>query len=226
MPDLRFQIGDVGAMQYAACPTIAARLHINNKPSNEAIQSISLNCQVQIQPLARTYSGCEEARLLDLFGERERWGQTMKPLHWTNVVLKVPPFTGETSIDLPLPCSLDFEVAANKYFYGLETGFIAIIVMFSGTIFYSAEDAQIQIAQIPWDREARFQLSFDSWKAAIDAHYPETAWLRLPRNVFDRLYGYKVARGIPMWEDVIDRLLDDCERVELAEDHSFSGGCR
>ena len=226
MPDLHFSIGSVGAMPYAASPTIAARLHIANKPENEPIQSIGLNCQVQLQPLGRAYSALEESKLLDLFGERERWGQTMKPLHWTNAVLKVPPFTGETTIDLPLPCSLDFEVAANKYFYGLETGSIAVTAMFSGTIFYVNEEGAMQIAQIPWDREVRFNLPIDAWKATIDAHYPDTAWLRLSRGAFDRLYRFKVARGIPMWEGVINRLLDQAEHAEVAEKLAATDGGR
>lgn len=115
MPELQFRIAEVAPMPYTASPVIAARLYISNSPAHESIQSISLNCQVQLQPLGRAYSAIEESRLLDLFGERARWGQTMKPLHWTNVVLKVPPFTGEIALDLPLPCSLDFEIAANKY---------------------------------------------------------------------------------------------------------------
>jgi hypothetical protein len=226
MPDLRFRIGDVGSMPYAACPTIAARLHITNTPADELIQSISLNCQVQIQPLGRSYTALEEAKLFELFGERERWGQTMKPLHWMNTVLKVAPFTGETALDLPLPCSLDFDVAANKFFYGLEAGSLPIIVMFSGTVFCTNANGAIAIAQIPWDREARFQLPVEAWKAALDAHYPGSAWLRLPRNVFDRLYLYKVARGIPTWEAVIDRLLDESERGEVSEELAMSGGRR
>jgi hypothetical protein len=226
MPDLHFRMDSVGAMPYAASPTIAARLHISNKPDKEPIQSISLNCQVQLQPLGRGYTALEESKLLDLFGERERWGQTMKPLHWANIVLKVPPFAGETAIDLPLPCSLDFEVAANKYFYGLDAGSIAVTAMFSGTIFYANEEGALQIAQIPWDREVRFNLPIEAWKAAIDAHYPDTAWLRLPRTAFDRLYRFKVARGIPMWDGVINRLLDQAEPTEVAEKLAATTGGR
>jgi hypothetical protein len=226
MPDLSFRVGEAGAMKYAAAPTVAAALHITNSSADEQVQSVSLNCQVQLQPLGRAYSALEESKLLDLFGERERWGQTMKPLHWTNIVLKVPPFSGETRIDLPLPCSLDFDVAANKYFYGLETGSIAITVMFSGTVFYTNEEGAMQIAQIPWDREAHFKLPVEAWKAAVDAHYPDTAWLRLPRDVFDRLYRFKVARGIPMWEGVVDRLLNEAEHAEVAEELAASAGDR
>lgn len=218
MPDLSFRIGDVRAMPLAAVPTLAARLHITNSQQDEPIQSIVLNCQFQLQPLGRPYSAAEEARLLDLFGERDRWGQTMKPLHWMTFVAKVPPFTGETAVDLPLPCSLDFDVAANKYFYGLRTGSITIDVMFSGTIFFAGDGGALRIAQVPWDREARFQLPVEIWRQAIDAHYPESAWLRLPRESFDRLYQYKVRRGLPIWQQVIDELLNAAEQSDSAEE--------
>jgi hypothetical protein len=224
MPELSFSIGDVKAMPYTAVPTIAARLHIANAIKEERIQSIILNCQLQVQPLGRAYTAMEEARLLDLFGEREQWGRTMKPLHWTNLVLKIPPFTDETATDLPLPCSLDFDVAANKYFYGLDVGNIAIAVMFSGTVFYEDDHGSMQIAQIPWDREARLRLPVEVWKQAIDAHYPGSAWLRLPRECFDRLYRYKVARGIPSWERVLDRLLDQAEQTEVADELATTDG--
>jgi hypothetical protein len=224
MPDLSFRIGEVKAMSYTAVPTIAARLHISNAVKEENIQSVMLNCQMQLQPLGRAYTAMEEARLLDLFGEREQWGRTMKPLHWTNLMVRVPRFTGETAVDLPLPCSLDFDVAANKYFYGLEAGNIAILVMFSGTVFYEDEHGSMQIAQIPWDREARLQLPVEVWKQAIDAHYPGSAWLRLPRESFDRLYRYKVARGIPTWERVLDRLLDQAEQGEVAGELAAAEG--
>ncbi len=222
MPDLSFRIGEVQAMADAAVPTITARLHITNAVANEAVQSIVLNCQLQLQPLGRSYSTAEEGRLLDLFGERERWGRTMKPLHWMNLVVKVPPFTGDTEVDLLLPCSLDFDVAANKYFYGLERGFIVVDVMFSGTVFHSDEHGAMRIAQIPWDREARFQLQVETWRQAIDAHYPESAWLRLPRETFDKLYEYKVRRGIPAWPQVLNQLLDAAEQDDAPSEEVIS----
>jgi hypothetical protein len=223
MPDLTFTMGKIDAMRYAAVPTIVARVHISNSAENEMIQSISLNCQVQLQPLGRVYSKVEEVRLLDLFGERENWSRTMKPLHWLNLVVKVPPFICDTDIDVQLPCSLDFDVAANKYFYGLDAGSIATTIMFSGTIFYTDGQRTMQIAQIPWDREARFQLSVEVWKNAIDAHYPDSAWLRLPRDTFDRLYRYKVTHGIPMWQEVLERLLNQSEQAEFEEAPAAGG---
>jgi hypothetical protein len=41
--------------------------------------------------------------------------------------------------------------------------------------------------------------------------------MRLGKESFDRLYRYKVARGIPMWEQLLDQLIDRAERDEVAE---------
>jgi hypothetical protein len=217
MPELSFRIGDISVMPYAAIPTLAAKLHIRNADPEQAIHSVNLNCQVQLEPLGRAYSAVEEARLLDLFGERERWARTMKPMLWTNTVVKAPGFSGEIVVDLPLPCTLDFDVAATKYFYGLEAGKISVSALFSGTVFYAGAGGGMQIAPIPWDREAKFHVPVEVWKAAIDAHYPNSIWMRLPKESFDRLYRYKVARGIPMWSQLLDQLIDRAERAELAE---------
>lgn len=215
MPELSFRIGEVAPLPYAAVPTLRAPLEITNRIEGERVQSISLNCQVQIETLRRPYTAAEEMKLLDLFGERERWARTMKPMLWVNSVLKVAAFDHATTVDLLLPCTLDFDVAATKYFYGLDAGEIPATVLFSGTVFCEAEDRTIQIAPIPWDREARFSVPVEAWKGAIDAHYAGTAWLRLPKPILQRLYLYKVARGIPTWEQAIDRLLDRDEMGEI-----------
>ncbi|HEY1987702.1 MAG TPA: DUF6084 family protein [Terracidiphilus sp.] len=217
MPDLSFRFDSVDAVPYAAIPTIAARLHLVNSNPARPVHSIVLNCQVQIETLGRSYTAAEEAKLLDLFCERERWARTMKPMLWTNTVIKVPGFATETSVDLLLPCTLDFEVASTKYFYGLQVGNIPITVMFSGTIFYVGDEGAMQVAQIPWDREARFSLPVETWRAAIDAHYPRSVWLRISSETFDRLYQYKIARGAPMWDQVIEKLLDDAKQAEGQE---------
>jgi hypothetical protein len=214
MPELSFRIGEAAPVPYAAVPTIAAPLHVRNHAPQMPVQSILLNCQVQVEPLGRSYSAAEETRLLDLFGDRSRWGRTMKPMLWTNQVLKVPGFSEETQVDLLLPCTMDFEVAATKYFYGLEAGNIRVSVLFSGTVFYRAQDGLLQAGQIPWDREAGFQISVAVWRQAIDAHYADTAWLRLQKETFDRLYRLKVARGVPSWDAMLLRLMDGVENTE------------
>lgn len=134
MVELAFSVGKVAALPYAAVPTIGMQLLLKNASPRRPVHTLSLNCQVQVETLGRAYTAAEEAKLLDLFGERERWARIMKPMLWTNAVVKVPGFAEETSVELALPCSMDFDVAANKYFYGLDQGWIQVAVMFSGTI--------------------------------------------------------------------------------------------
>ena len=113
-----------------------------------------LRCQVRIEPARRRYTPAEKERLLDLFGTPERWGQTLRPMLWTHVSAVVPPFEGEAVVDLPVPCSFDFSLAATKYFAALDGGEIPLCFLFSGTIFYEAADGGLQVAQIPWEKEA------------------------------------------------------------------------
>jgi hypothetical protein len=200
------------------------RLHLKNVNPARPVHTVSLNCQVQIETLGRPYTAAEEAKLLDLFGERERWARTMKPMLWTNAVVRVPGFASETDVELALPCSMDFDVAANKYFYGLDQGFIQVAVMFSGTIFYAGEDGGLQVAQVPWDREVRFKIPVEVWKQAVDQHYAGQVWTRLSRETFDRLYRYKVSTGIPLWDQLIERLLDGAELAEVKDTVGASAG--
>ncbi len=41
----------------------------------------------------------------------------------------------------------------------------------------------------------------------MDAYYPNLAFLQLRRDVYDRLYQYKVKHGIPTWEQALEAML-------------------
>lgn len=212
MPELQFALENAEVVAHAAVPMIALKLRITNHPATEPIHTIALRCQVQIEPAKRRYESREQEKLLDLFGEPERWTRTVKPLLWMNTSLLAPGFTGSLVTDLQLPCTFDFTVAIAKYFHALEGGEIPLCVMFSGTVFYQAGGAYqaaggaLQVAQIPWDREAHFRIPVALWKQMIETYYPNTAWLCLQRDAFDQLYKYKVRHGIPTWEQAIGRL--------------------
>ena len=91
---------------------------------------------------------------------------------WTHASVVVPPFTGTTVVDLPVPCSFDFNVAATKYFHALEDGEVPLCLLFSGTIFYSDDDGFLQVSQIPWEKEASFRLPVSVWKDMMELYYP------------------------------------------------------
>lgn len=217
MPELHFQIEGAEAVAHAAAPLLALKLRITNLPSTEAIHTLTLRCQVQIEPAKRRYAPQEQQKLLDLFGEPERWSRTVRPLLWMNTSIAVQGFTGDLLVDLELPCTFDFNVAATKYFHALESGEIPICVMFSGTVFYKGGDGELQVAQVPWDREANFRLPVAVWKEMMDMHFPNTAWLCLRRDAFEKLYEYKMRHGIPTWEQAIERALMAEEAKEGAE---------
>jgi Family of unknown function (DUF6084) len=215
VPDLQFQIEGAEAVAYAAVPMLALKLRITNAIDGEPIHTLALNCQVQIEPARRRYVPKEQEKLLDLFGEPERWSRTVRSLLWMNTSVSVPAFTNTLAVDLPLPCSFDFNVATTKYFHALEAGDIPVCVLFSGTVFYCGENNALQVAQVSWNREANYRIPAILWKQMMDTYYPNSAWLRLERGAFDRLYSYKVRHGIPTWELLLDALVSSKEDDEV-----------
>lgn len=214
MPDVSFQVEGAEAVPFAASPLLAFKLRLANAVSEEPIHTVALRCQIQIEAARRRYGAAEQERLLDLFGEPERWGQTLRTMLWTHTSIVVPPFTGHTVVDLPVPCTFDFNIAAAKYFAGLEDGEVPLNLLFSGTVFYEDGEAGLQVAQIPWDREAKYKLPVPVWKEMIDSYYPNSAWLCLRRDIFDRFYQYKMRRGMPTWEQALESLLPVAEETD------------
>ena len=207
MPDLEFQVESAAITPWTIAPQMAFRLHVTNTPPEEIIHSVSVNCQIRLEVTRRQYAADEKAKLGDLFGEPERWGRTLRPMLWTLATVVVPRFTGKTTVDLPVACSFDFNLAATKFFYGLNEGEVPLDFLFSGSVFYEAGGGSLQVAPISWTKEARFRLPVKLWQDLMEIHYPNATWFQLRRDVFDRLYRYKVEHGIPTWELALVRLL-------------------
>ena len=212
MPDLSFQVENVIATANAATPQLSFKVRITNSEP-EPTHSIALRAQVQIEPVRRRYSNAEQEQLKELFGEPEQWSRSLQPLLWANVNVNVTGFSGSTVIDVPVPCSFDFNVAMTKYVYGLEGGELPTSLLFSGTVFCAGR-VGLQVTQIPWDREARYRLPVSVWKEMMDRYYPNAAWLCLRRDVFEKLYDFKRQNGIPTWEQVVERILDQGAEVK------------
>jgi hypothetical protein len=207
VPDLSFRVESGSVVPFAAAPTLSFKLHLENAAPLEAIHTIALRAQIQIEATRRSYDEQEKERLRDLFGEPDRWSRTLRTMLWTHAGLVISGFTGSTTADLQVPCTFDFNVAATKYFHGVTEGEIPLEFLFSGTVFYASGESELQVAPIPWDKEARFRLPVATWRAMMEEHYPNTAWLALRRDVFNRVYEYKVRHGVPTWEEALERLL-------------------
>ena len=207
MPGLTFSVESAQAVPFAAAPTISFRVRIINTAANQEIRSVALRAQILIEAARRHYNPAERASLQDLFGEPDRWSQTLRSLLWTHVSATVPAFSGTAAYDLAVPCTFDFNVGAAKYFHAIQVDDIPLCFQFSGSVFYSTPDGAIQIAQIDWNNEAKFRLPSKVWRDMMDHYYPNSAWLRLRRDAFERLYEYKRRQGLATWEEAIERLL-------------------
>ena len=214
MPELDFNIDGAEALAFAAQPTIVLKLRIVAR-GGEAVRSVSLGVQVRIAATLRAYAAVEQERLLDLFGEPSRWGQTLKSLLWTTTSVQVPAFRGQTVVDLAIPCTYDFEVVSAKYFDALQDGPVPLELLFSGTVFYVG-DVGLQAEQIGWDKQARFSLPVQVWQDVIRLYFPNSAWLRVHKDTFDRLYLYRMRNALPTWEAALERLLSASEQQHPA----------
>jgi hypothetical protein len=215
MPDLDYKIVGAEAQHFAAAPTMLFKLRVSevDLPGSEPtpIHSVVLRCQVRIEPTRRSYTIAEKERLRDLFGSPERWGQTVRSMLWTHVSVVVPPFEGSTEVGLPVPCLHDFNLAATRYFAALEGGDLPLCFLFSGTIFYQAADGALQVAQISWEKEADFRLPAATWREMMEHYYPNSAWLCLRKDVFDRFDRYRSENGLTTWDIAMERLLAAAE---------------
>jgi hypothetical protein len=209
LADVDFTCTEVVADRYAAGPTVVLRMRAEER-TGVRVHALALRCQVRIEPLRRHYNDREAARVVDLFGDRARWGRTMQPLQLAFLAQVLPGFTGDCSFELPLPLSYDVEVAAHKYLAGLEEATVPLLLLFSGQVF-TGVPGSIAVEPVPWHKEAVARLPVTVWREAMDAHFPDQAWLRVSRSTHDRLAAYRGRHGLLGWDDVLHRLLDGAD---------------
>lgn len=119
MTELSFHVEDVFPEPFAVAPNLTARVEVTES-SGAAVHALAVRCQVRIDPQRRRYTDGEAEGLLDLFGPRERWTATLKPFQWMQTSTVAQGFTGSSVVELPLPCTYDFEVTASKYLHALD----------------------------------------------------------------------------------------------------------
>ncbi len=214
MPDLDFKILGVEAANYGIVPLLHFKLEITNQPPEQTVQSVMLQAQIQIHPTLRAYEPEEKEKLGELFGTPDRWGQTLRARLWTHASVNVRSFAERTEENLAVPCTFDLNVSATKYFYALEGGEVPLLFLFSGTIFYQNGDGHLQIQQVSWNKECTYRLPIEVWKAMMDQHYPNSAWLSLRRDLFERLYAFRRREGLADWDQTIARLLPPPNETE------------
>lgn len=207
MVDLAFTVVDARPEPYAASPTMALVLDVAER-TGASVDAIALRCQIRIETTRRRYSMEEGDKLVDLFGERDRWADTMQPIQLGFVDRMVPGFRDRTEVVLPLPFTYDLEVAASKYVHSLDGGEIPLVLFFSGTVFCRGPQG-LAVHQVPWHLEARHRLPVATWRAMVDAYFPGQGWLRVRTETLDALRHFATAEVLTSWDDVIGRLLEN-----------------
>ncbi len=205
MSDLSFAVVGVEPDRYAASPTLLFKLRVA-ETTGASIHALALRCQIRIEPQRRRYGPAEEERLLAMFGETPQWGDSLRPFLWTHATAMVAGFEGSTEVDLIVPCTYDFEVAATKFLHSLDDGEIPLVLLFNGTSF-SQGQAGLSVDPVPWHKEASFRLPVGVWRAMMDLYFPGSGWLRLRRDNLDALERFKTGEGLPTWDQVVEALL-------------------
>lgn len=204
MSVLTFAVNDIVPDYYAASPSLVAHIHVEES-TDAVVHAMALRCQIRIDPQRRQYDDDTEG-LSDLFGPRERWGTTLRSLLWMHSSTMVRGFTGAIDIEMALPCTYDFEVAATKYLHAVRNGEIPLSLMFNGTVFTRGTDG-FQVEQIPWHTDIEFRMPAKEWHDAMDAFFPNSGWIRIPRETLDALDRFRTDRGFISWEEMFDVLL-------------------
>ncbi|MFL6120091.1 DUF6084 family protein [Actinophytocola sp.] len=210
MVDLEFDCVGARAERFSAVPAMTLRLRIAES-TGARVAAIALRCQVRIEPQRRRYSAEEAEHLHDLFGDTDRWADTVKPLQLATLSTMVPGFTGSVQHDLPLPCTYDLEIASTKYFSGLSDGVVPLLLLFSGTIF-GVEDGRMAVRQVPWSNECAYPLPVTVWRETVGLHFPDSAWFRVGLDTMAALRRYKSRNALPTWDSTLAALLAEATR--------------
>ncbi len=206
MSELLFSVIDAQPKRHAASPTIRFRLRISG--ASEPIEAMVLRVQIRIEPQWRSYETGEQSMLNDLFGTPDRWNKTLHALSWADVPLMVPAFTGETQVDLHVPCTYDFDLAATRFFNALGGGEVPLQLFFSGSIFRHATQS-FAVEMLSWNCECAYRMPLQVWRAAMESCYGDSAMLRIDRETFERLSRVRAANGFTSWEQTLEKLLTE-----------------
>ncbi|HEY4419214.1 MAG TPA: DUF6084 family protein [Pseudonocardia sp.] len=223
---LRFACIGARPEPYAAGPSLVFDVEVSHD-GVQRVHSVALRTQIRIEPRGRSYTPDETGKLADLFGAPSRWGETLNPLQFAQISTTVTGFSGSTVVPISVPLTYDLDVASTKYFHGLtadgedgaegsteagtEARAVPLVLLFSGVVYYGGL-AGVQVGLVSWHEEATFRLPVSTWRAAMDAHFPASGWVRVSTRTLDALAAYRSERAIPNWDETFEHLLKEAER--------------
>jgi hypothetical protein len=208
VPDPDFGVLGARPVRHAATPMMMLDLEVR-EPSGIQIYMIALTIQLMIDPARRTYDDATRERLVELFGAPERWAVTTRSLVWAQLDVLVPAFTGSITVPVPISCHYDLELAAAKYLYSLPDGEAPLALHFNGMIYYRDGQGALQMVLVPWTKSIDFRMPVSVWRETVEQHYPNTAWVAVRSETFERLQQRKRELGVATLDACVERLLDD-----------------
>jgi hypothetical protein len=207
-PEPEFTVLGAHPVRYAATPMLSLDLQIT-EPSGRQVYMIALTIQLMLEPARRRYDDATRERLEELFGAPERWAVTTRSLVWSQLDVVVPAFTGSTTVSVPIACSYDMEIAADKYLRSLPGDDVPLALHFNGMIYYRDASGALQMVLVPWSTSIDFRMPVSVWRETIEHYYPNTSWLALRGETFDSLQRLKVRRGLATLDQCVALLLEE-----------------
>jgi hypothetical protein len=211
-----FAVLGVEVVEDAAAPTLRFRLAVS-EPSQREIFTIALTAQINVEPARRTHDAATRERLLDLFGEPERWPATTHPFLFAQATTLVPSFTGAGMFTMAVPSTFDLEIAAARYFSSLADGEVPLAFHFSGSILLRGDDGRVQVVSVPWSCSTTWRMPVATWRAMMQRHYPGRSWVALQEDTVERLMRYRRDHGLHSFDGCVERMLAR-DSVEAADE--------
>jgi hypothetical protein len=210
MFELDFAIEKAEPRVHAASPELVLTLAVRARDGGP-VRGVLLACQVRLEVARRAYDDAEADRLFELFGMRADWSRTQQSLLWAQPTVLVPEFERSATVELPLACSLDFELATGKYLLGLGQGVVPLVFLFSGTVFHTLDGDRLQASPIARSAECRYALPFEVYRSTVAPYFADRAPIALERALLHRLARYKRQLGAPTIDLALAELLDQAE---------------
>ena len=187
-PAPAFEILGAEAVRHAAAPTLRFAVQVT-EPTGREVYTIALRAQIMIEPAKRSYDDETKARLVELFGEPERWGDHHRGRRcWRRSTCSCRRSPAPPPSRSRCRASFDLELAAAKYLYSLPDGNVPLTFNFTGTIFYRARRRADADRADPLGLLApASRCRSSTWREMIRDHYPKGGWVALETDTLDAL---------------------------------------
>jgi hypothetical protein len=110
-----------------------------------------------------------------------------------------------------VPCGTETELAVTKYLRAVKDGEVPLGFLFNGMVFYQASGppgGMLRTAPVPSSAETFCRMPAALWHELIERYHGTTPWLRLPREIHDRLDDYRARHTLGSVGDAVRALLD------------------